>query len=196
MDMQTAGAATTPTTRAAAERGLAAVAVPGLAVGAVLGLVGDQLPLGAAHVLMLLASSVGLVVGTALLAYWHLRQSRALVGAGFAVLTVAEMVMWSTGGPLVGVQSSFGAAVAFYVPALLLIGVPAVLPVWSRVAGALAAVPFGALATITLTGGDHVRVLQEVGYGLLTVALIGWALHLVREFRSSAGLRGEPEPAR
>ena len=193
MDTRTVGSAPAG---AAVDRTLAAVAVPGLAVGAVLGLIGDQLPLGAAHVLLLLVRSVGLVVGTTLLAYWHLRQGRALVGAGFAVLSVAEMVMWSTGGPLVGVQPSFGAAVAFYVPALLLIGLPAVLPVWSRVAGLLAAVPFGALATRTLTGGTHVGVLQEAGYGLLTVALIGWALHLLRESRTEGGRHDEPATSR
>lgn len=174
------------------DRAIAAVAVGGLAVGAVLGLTGEQLSVGATHVLLLLLSSLGLVVGTALLAHWHLRRGRVLLGVGFAVLTVAEMLIWATGGPLVGDDASFGAGVAFYVPALLLTAVPDVLPVWSRAAAVLAAVPFGAVATITLTGGAPAPVLQDVGYALFTVALIGWALDLLREVR---GPLAERRPA-
>lgn len=180
------------------DRTVAVTAVGGLGAGAVLGLVGDQLPLGAAHVLLLLVSSVGLVVGTSLLAGWHLRRGRVLVGTGFAVLTVAEVMVWAGGGPLVGGDASFAAAVAFYVPALLLIGLPPVLPVWSRLAAALAAFPFGALATVTLTGHAPPPLLQEAGYGLLTVSLVGWAIGVVRESRPAArdADRREPEPAR
>lgn len=180
------------------DRAMARVAVGGLGLGAVFGLVGDQLPLGAGHVLLLLVSSFGLVVGTALLAYWHLRLGRAMVGTGFAVLTVAEMLIWATGGPIVGDEASFAAGMAFYVPALLLIALPAALPVWVRVAGVLAAVPFGVLATAALTGGVPSGVLQDAGYGLLTIALIGWALDLLRATRSPAlaAQPGEPRPAR
>jgi hypothetical protein len=190
-DMDATGMTTTD------DRALAGLVVGGLAVGAVLGLIGDQLPLGTTHVLLLLISSLGLVVGTALLAYWHLRRRRALVGAGFAILTVAEMLIWATGGPLVGGEESFAAGAAFYVPALLLVAAPAVLPVWARVAAGLAAVPFGALATVTLTGGAPAPVLQDVGYGLLTVALIGWAIDVLRESRteSVAGRLRGPERA-
>ena len=180
------------------DRTMAGLAVAGLAVGAVFGLVGDQLPLGAAHVLLLLVSSLGLVAGTALLAHWHLRQRRVLIGTGFAVLAVAEMLIWATGGPVVGDQASFAAGVAFYVPALLLISVPGGLPGWARGAGMLAAVPFGVLATIALTGGEPPAVLQDAGYGLLTIALVGWAHDLLGETRSPAPAArpAEPKPAR
>ena len=180
------------------DRSLAILVAGGLAIGAVLGLIGDQLPLGATHVLMLLLSSVGLVVGTVLLALWHLRRGRTLVSAGFAILTVAEMLIWATGGPVVGDEASFAAGVAFYLPALLLVAVPAVLPPWSRAAAALATLPFGALAVIELTGGTPSAVLQDAGYGLLTISLIGWALQIVRESRTApeAGRLGESEPVR
>ena len=184
--------------RTTEDRTVAILVAVGLAVGAVLGLIGDQLPLGATHVLMLLVSSVGLVVGTVLLALWHLRRGRTLLGAGFAILTVAEMLIWATGGPLMGDEASFGAGVAFYVPALLLVAVPAVLPLWSRAAAALATLPFGGLAVTELTGGTPWAVLQDAGYGLLTLSLIGWALEIVRESRTApaAGRLGEPERAR
>lgn len=188
----------TTTTARDGDRTVAAMTVGGLATGAVLGLGGEQFPVGSAHVLMLLLSSVGLVVATALLAYRHLRRGRALVGAGFGILTVAEMLMWSTGGPLVGGHGSFAAAVAFYLPALLLISVPPVLPVWARAAGVLAAVPFGTLATIALAGGTPAAALQDAGYALLTVALIGWALEVVRGSgpRAADAHRQDREPAR
>jgi hypothetical protein len=179
------------------ERTIAALVVGGLAVGAVLGLAGEQVPIGSAHVLMLLVSSVGLVTATALLTYWHLRRGRVLVGAGFAVLTVAEMLIWGGGGPAFGREETFAAGVAFYVPALLLVAAPAVLPIWSRAAAALATVPFGALATIALTGGTPAAVLQDAGYGLLTISLIGWALEILRESRTApaAGRLSAPERA-
>lgn len=177
---------------------MAGLMIGGLAVGAVLGLAGDQLPVGSAHVLLLLVSSVGLVVGTALLTCWHLRRGRALVGAGFAILTVAEMLIWATGGPVVGDEASFAAGVAFYVPALLLVAVPAVLPVWARAAAVLAGVAFGALATVALTGGAPAPVLQDAGYGLLTLSLVGWALDVLRDIRSPAPAvgSGQPTPSR
>ena len=180
------------------DRPMAGVAVGGLAVGAAFGLVGDQLPIGATHVLMLLISSLGLVMGTALLAHWHLRHRRVLVGTGFAVLSVAEMLIWATGGPVVGDEASFAAGAAFYVPALLLIALPAGLPVWARAAGVLAAVPFAALATVALTGGSPSPILQDAGYGLLTISLIGWAVDLLRGTRPPvpAARSGEPKPAR
>lgn len=175
---------------------MAGLVVGGLAVGAVLGMAGEQLPVGPAHVLMLLASSVGLVTATALLTSWHLRRGRAMVGTGFAVLTGAEMLIWAGGGPAHGGDDAFAAGVAFYVPALLLVALPAVLPTWSRAAAALAVVPFGALGIIALTGGTPAPALQDAGYGLLTVSLIGWAVDILRDGRTAPASRPVREPER
>ena len=59
---------------------------------------------------------------------------------------------------------------------------PARVPDWSRIAGALAAIPFGPHAFLFLMGEppSESSPYATVGYILLTVAVIGWTLAVVR----------------
>jgi hypothetical protein len=77
----------------------------------------------------------------------------------------------------------------FYVPALLLISVPPRFALWARAAGALAVLPFGIHAVVFLLGGNPAEILQIAGYLLLSVAVIGWAVDVVRSARSAHASR-------
>ncbi|MEX1004470.1 MAG: hypothetical protein WD156_03770 [Acidimicrobiia bacterium] len=158
------------------------VTVAGLVVGAVLGQVGGAIGIGTAQTILFATSSVGLTVGVALMAVRHLRRGQVLVGAGFAILAVAETMIWTGGGPEQGGESAFAGGALFYLPALLMISLPAAFPWWVRAVGSLAAVSFGIHAYLFLLG---VEVTSQglpaiVGYVLLTLAVIGWVVSVVR----------------
>ncbi|MGH8871067.1 MAG: hypothetical protein ACRDWS_03745 [Acidimicrobiia bacterium] len=175
---------TTIPTKALSRRWTAAskVTIAGLVVGAVLGQVGGALGVGTAQTVLFATSSVGFTVGAVLLAARHLGRSEVLVGAGFAILAVAETMIWTAGGPEQGGEASFAGATLFYVPALLMISLPVVFRSWVRVVGALAALSFGIHAYLFLLGAEPTSqdIPALVGYVLLTLALVGWIVSVVR----------------
>ena len=152
-----------------------------LAVGVVFGFGGNFLPQTAqiaAHAI----SSVGLVVGCTTLALTLLQQHRVFVAAGLFVLAACEIVMWNNGPQGDLSESAVADAFLFFVPALLLISIPRAFPIWSRIAGAIAAVPFGIHASQFLLGNppSESSPYAVVGYMLLTIAVIGWIVGVVR----------------
>lgn len=160
----------------------------GLLVGVVLGMVGNVPPVGWLQTLLFAVSSVGLTVAAALLVLREARCGADLVAAGFAIFTVAEIIIWVGGGTTGPAgEAPFAAATLFYVPALLLISAPPRFALWARVAGALATVPFGSHAGVFLLGGNPAEILEIVGYLLLSVAVIGWAVDVVRSRKSTDG---------
>jgi hypothetical protein len=162
----------------------------GLLVGVVLGMAGNVPQEGWLQTLLYAVSSIGLVVATALLILREARRGDDLVAAGFAIFTIAEIIVWVGGGPTgPGGEAPFAAATLFYVPALLLISAPPRFALWARAAGALAAVPFGIHAVVFLLGWNPAEVLQIAGYLLLSVAVIGWAVDVVRSTRAADGGR-------
>ena len=190
---QAAGESTSTTSVAADDVGWTGervIIVGGLLVGVVLGMAGNVPQEGWLQTLLYAVSSVGLTAATALLILREARRGNDLVAAGFAIFTIAEIIVWVGGGPTgPGGEAPFAAAVLFYVPALLLISVPPRFAFWTRAAGALAALPFGIHAVVFLLGGNPAEVLQIAGYLLLSVAVIGWAVDVVRSARSAHGSR-------
>lgn len=158
----------------------------GLLVGVVLGMAGNIPPEGWLQTVLFAVSSIGLTVAAVLLALREARRSADLVAAGFAIFAVAEIIIWVGGGPTgPGGEAPFAGATLFYVPALLLISAPSRFALWARAAGALSAIPFGIHAVVFLLGGNPAEVLEIAGYLLLSVAVIGWAVDVVRSARSA-----------
>lgn len=190
---QTGEESTTTTSVAAGDGGLTGARttiVGGLAVFVVLGLVANIPGEGALQDLLHAMSSIGLVVAAALLALREARRGADLVAAGFAILAVAQVVMWAGFGT--GSEASFAAASLFFAPALLLISLPPRFAFWARIAGTLAAIPFGAHGiAYLLNGGPPEGLLNAEGniaYPVLIIAVIGWA---VDAFRSTRAARKE-----
>ncbi|HEX2154323.1 MAG TPA: hypothetical protein VHL52_10135 [Acidimicrobiia bacterium] len=156
--------------------------VAGLAVGAVLGQVGGALGVGTAQTVLFAVSSIGLAVGAIMLAFRHLRRGETLVAAGFIILAVAETMIWTGGGPEQGGESAFAGATLFYVPALLMVSLPTAFPAWVRALGAAAAIPFGIHAALFLLGAEPTSQGAQAiaGYILLTLAVVGWIVSVVR----------------
>ncbi len=162
----------------------------GLLVGVVLGMAGNIPPEGWLQTMLFAMSSIGLTVAGVLLVLREARRGADLVAAGFAIFAVAEIIIWVGGGTTGSAsEAPFAAATLFYVPALLLISIPLRFFLWTRVAGALAAVPFGVHAVVFLLGGNPVEVLEIAGYFLLSVTVIGWVVDVVRSTRAADGGR-------
>jgi hypothetical protein len=170
--------------------GVRATIVGGLAVFVALGLVANIPGEGPVQDLLHAVSSIGLTVAAALLALREARRGADLVAAGFAILTVAQVVMWAGFGT--GSEASFAAAVLFFAPALFLISLPPRFPFWARIAGALAVIPFGAHGIAYLLNGSQPEGLLHaegnIAYPVLIIAVIGWA---VDAFRSTRAARKE-----
>ena len=162
--------------------------VVGLAVGAMLGFGGNFLPAGppqnTAHAL----SSLGLTMGSALLAAWFARQEKSTVAVGFALLALAEGILLSGLFLLAstptdsGANASFATGVALYAVAFLLASIPPAFPLWTRIVGVLAAIPFAGHALLALLGRapDPSGPLASIGYVLLIVAIVGWVIAVLR----------------
>lgn len=156
----------------------------GLAIGAVLGMTGSLTGDESLRIIFYEISSVGLTAACILLGVRYLREKNDLIASGFLLFGVAEAVM-SSGTALgdMGGQASFGAGLALYVPAILLISLPARFPVLARITGSLAAIPFG-IAAFKIFLGETVlstSAFPGAGYGMLTLTIIVWIITLLKE---------------
>ncbi|MFC0681750.1 hypothetical protein ACFFGH_28295 [Lysobacter korlensis] len=162
------------------------VLVGALAVGAVLGFAGNFLPRGGdLQSVFYAVSAAGLILGSVLLALRRAAAGDPLVAAGFGLLALGETrVMNPVAAP--GSEESFAVGVLLYAPGLLLIAASAWAPVWVRVVGALAALPFGGHALMYLSGAEvsSAGPVASVGYGLLTLTVAGWIVTVLRSPKS------------
>lgn len=176
--MTTTASAIRETTRPT-EWGLVVV---GLAIGIVLGQIGNFVAAPVPQALFHALSSIGLAVASALLAVHFAREGATLVAVGFAMLVVAEMLILVGGIEGAGVHASFAAATTYYVPALALISIPSGLNLFARITGVLSAVAFAGHSGSHLLGNQPAPdgPFAVAGYVLLTLAVIGWIAYGVR----------------
>ena len=167
--------------------------VVGLAIGAVLGFGGNFLPAGSRTKHCLTCSvALGIIMGSALFAAWFARQGKSTVAVGFALLALAESISLSgifllASAPTFPGAYTFAAGVALYAVALPLVSVPSAFPLWTRIVGTLAAIPFAAHSLLWLLGRSPAPSgpLASIGYVLLTVAIVGWMITVLRAAPSS-----------
>ncbi|HET8853653.1 MAG TPA: hypothetical protein VFN02_14120 [Ktedonobacteraceae bacterium] len=166
--------------------------VVGLAIGAVLGFGGGFLPAGPPQNIAHALSSLALIMGWTLFAAWFARRWHPLVVVGFALLALAESInlsglFLSAGAPTFPADYAFAAGVALYAVALPLTSVPPAFPLWTRIVGTLAALPFAAHALLWLLGRspDPSGPLATIGYILLIITIVGWIITILRTAPSS-----------
>ena len=158
-----------------------ALIVGGLLVGAVLGFTGNFFEKGDTQSILYGISAVGMIVASILVAMEQVARRDVLAAAGFAVLALGETRVLNV-TTLADGEAAFAAGVFLYAPGLILIALSAWGPAWTRVSAALSGVAFGAHALVFFGGGeiDSTGPLAGVGYALLTLTFIAWAVHVLR----------------
>jgi hypothetical protein len=183
--------ATTPT-RTESSLSHRILIVVGLAIGAVLGFGGNFLPAGPLQNIVYTLSSLGIIMGSALLAAWIADWGQTIAAVGFALLALAESIGFSgiflvANAPTFSGAYTFAAGVALYAVALPLASIPHSFPLWTRITGVLAAIPFAAHALLWLLGRspEPSGPLATIGYVLLIVTMVGWIITVLRTAPSS-----------
>ena len=164
---------------------LNALAVCGLALGGVFGMIGAAVADPHLRTASWGLDAVGLIVAAALLALKFFRVGNDCVAAGFLVLSIGEAVMLSgTAGTLEASVPSFGAGAALWSAALLLTSVPRQFAVWNRLAGITASILFS-ITSARIFWGEQVLPISSplpfFAYPFLVLTFAGWIWSLLRE---------------
>jgi hypothetical protein len=156
------------------------IAAPcGLIVGAIFGVTGTFASSASLRGLLWGIDGVALIVAGALLTIYHLGRRNNLVATGFLVFVAGQLLVLSTAAiPLDSGGPVFGAGVSLWAAALVLVSVPAVMPLWVRVLATLAAVLFSVVA-VQIFQGQPLHALSRpipfFAYPLLAATMFGWA---------------------
>jgi hypothetical protein len=156
------------------------IAAPcGLIIGAILGVAGTFASSASLRGLQWGIDGVALVVAGALLTIYHIERKNNLVAAGFLVFLAGQTLVLSTAAtPLDSAGPVFAAGVSLWAASLVVISVPAVMPLWVRVVASIAAVLFSVVAVQLIQGQplDALsRPLPFFAYPLLAATMFGWA---------------------
>ncbi len=157
---------------------LKVVVLAGLVLGAVLGMAGTLVSSPLLRDELWAIDSTGLVVSTVVLAFYFFRQGCDGVAAGFLVYAIGEAVMLGgTASPLEASVPTFAAGTALWAAGLALTSGPAVMPIWSRLSGAVAAVLFG-VTSLRIFAGAALTPLTKpfpyYAYPFLVLTFAGW----------------------
>ena len=166
-------------------RRLDLVAAIGLAIGGALGLAGTFVGQAELRQILWAIDGVGLVVATALLAVKFLRKGDDCVAAGFLVFVAGESLLLSgNAAGLDGSVPSYAGGIALWSASLLLTSIPKTFALWTRLAGAAAAILF-AITAARISWGDHLlptsAPLPSLGYPFLVLTFAGWIWALLKE---------------
>ncbi|MGB7267304.1 MAG: hypothetical protein WBC92_17440 [Terracidiphilus sp.] len=154
------------------------VAVIGIALGGILGMAGTMVAAQNVRAVCWALDGAALVVAASILALFFFRKSCDSVAAGFLVYAIGEAVMLGgTAGSLETSVPSFAAGTALWSAGLLLISVPKVFVIWTRLAGLIAALLFGIVSARIFWGEQLLpisRPLPYFAYPFLVLTFIGW----------------------
>ena len=166
--------------------------VVGLAVWVVLGLGANFLPAGPSQNIPYMIGSLGIIMEGPLLAAWFGRRGHTIVAIGFALLALAESMSFPglfllASAPTFPGAYTFAAGVTLYAVALPLASFPPAFPLWTRIAGTLAAIPFATHGLLWLLGRSPAPSgpFASIGYAVLAIAVVGWMITVLRARPSS-----------
>lgn len=159
-------------------------AVAGIALGAVLGMLGTLVSAQNIRAISWAIDGASLVVAASILALVYFRKGNECVAAGFLVYAIGEAVMLGgTAGSLEASVPSFAAGTALWSAALLLTSVPKVFVIWTRFAALIAAILF-AITSLRIFWGAPLtpiaKPLPYYAYPFLVLTFIGWIYTLLK----------------
>lgn len=161
------------------------LAAIGLALGGVFGLAGTMTAQPSLQATAWGIDGCGLVMACALLALKFHKMGREIVSGGFLVFSIGEgVIMSGTAAGAVASVPSFGAGVALWATALLLISIPTQFPIWVRGFGIVASALFMITAARIFWGEQVLPTASPLpffAYPFLVITFVGWIWTLVGE---------------
>jgi hypothetical protein len=126
-----------------------------------------------------------LILATALLTIYHLRQGNDIVAAGYLVFVVGEgLILSAATMDLVASAPAFAAGVSLWATSLALVSAASVMPAVVRGVGFVASLLFAVVALQMFAGRQLTPLsapLPFFAYPFLVATLIGWAWVLSRD---------------
>jgi hypothetical protein len=160
------------------QKPLRVVVLVGLVLGAVFGMAGTLVSSAVLRAELWAIDSTALVVSTVVLALHFFRRGSDVLAVGFLVYAIGEAVM--LGGTASALEASvpaFAAGTALWAAGLALTSWPPVMPIWSRVTGAVAAILFG-FTSLQIFAGTLLTPLSKplpyFAYPFLVLTFAGW----------------------
>jgi len=159
-------------------KNLRIVVLVGLILGAVLGMAGTLVNSAFLRNELWAIDGTALVVSTIALALHFFRQECDVLAVGFLVYAIGEAVM--LGGTASALEASvpaFAAGTALWAVGLALTSWPSVMPIWSRITGAIASILFG-FTSLQIFAGTLLTPLSKpfpnFAYPFLVLTFVGW----------------------
>jgi hypothetical protein len=163
------------------------LAVVGLLLGAVFGLLGTVVPQPGLRQLFWGIDGAGLVMATSLLAIRYFKKGSDCVAAGFLVFAIGEgLLLAGIAAGLEGSVPSFGGGTVLWATALFMVSGPRELTQWVRLSGMVAAILFTVVSLRIFLGERLLPTstpLPFFGYPFLVLTFVGWIWTLVSESR-------------
>jgi hypothetical protein len=161
------------------------LAAVGLALGGVFGLAGTMTTQPQLQATAWGIDGSGLVMASALLALKFHKMGREVVAGGFLAFSIGEGVILSgTAAGAIASVPSFGAGIALWATALLLISIPKLFPTWVRGFGIVASALF-LITAARIFWGEQVlptaSPLPFFAYPFLVITFVGWIWALMGE---------------
>ena len=156
------------------------IAAPcGLVVGAMFGIAGTFVSSASVRGLLWGIDGTAMVLAGALLTIYHLDRGNNALAAGFLVFVAGQSLILATAAaPLDSSGPIFGSGAALWAASFVLVSVPAVMPIWLRVVGVVAA-GLSSIVAVQIFLGQPVdalsRPLPFFAYPLLAATVLGWA---------------------
>ena len=160
------------------------LAVAGLALGAVFGMLGTFVGQRNLQSAAWGIDGTGLVVATGLLSLRFFRKNNEIVAAGFLVFAIGEAVMLAgTAATLAESVPSFAAGTALWSAALLLTSIPKEFAGWARLVGIVGAILFAITSARIFWGAQVLPTTSPLpffAYPFLVLTFVGWILSLLK----------------
>jgi hypothetical protein len=170
---------------------LRSIAAAGLIIGALLGMAGSFAPSAELRGLAWGVDGIAIVVGSAILVVYHVREANDQLAAGFLVFLAGEtLIVAGSAMDLAASAPLFAAGAGLWSAGLALISASSLMPAFIRLTGAIASLLL-AITAARIFGGAALTPLSKplpfFGYPFLAITLFGWAWVHGR----SEGVRGE-----
>jgi hypothetical protein len=162
------------------------IAAVGLALGGALGLAGAMVTQPNVQAILWAIDGAGLVMAASMLAIKYFRTGNDVVAGGFLVFAIGEGVILLSGpaARLAGSIPAFAAGTALWGTALLLVSIPKLFALPTRILGIVSAVLF-MITAARIFWGEQLQPtstpLPTYAYPLLVATFVGWIWTLWRE---------------